>query len=88
MAFPGAGKGAAVLALAAIIFACHAEAAETPQISVQKKYVEISVQVDPAAKPFAALFANCLAEGKAWADKMDGTAAAEWRDIPSSFRGL
>jgi Protein of unknown function (DUF3298) len=59
-----------------------------PQISVEKKYVEISVTVDPGFKPFAGLFANCLAEGKAWADKMNATAAAQWRDDPQSFHGL
>jgi len=63
-------------------------ASAAPQIAIEKKYVEISVVVDPALKPFAGLFADCLAEGKAWATKMHGTAAANWRDDPKSFRGL
>ena len=71
--------------LLATAIATSARSANT-EISIQKKYVEISVTVDAALKPFAGLFANCLAEGKAWADKMNNTAAAEWRDNPSSFR--
>jgi hypothetical protein len=59
-----------------------------PQISVAKKYLEISVVVDDALKPFAGLFANCLAEGKTWADKANADATAQWRDDPKSFRGL
>jgi hypothetical protein len=57
-----------------------------PDISINKKYVEISVTVDPAMKPIPALFENCLAEGKTWAAKMDGTATIEWRSNPSAFR--
>ncbi len=63
-------------------------AAAASQIAIEKKYVEISVVVDPALKPFAGLFADCLAEGKAWAAKMHSTAAANWRADPKSFRGL
>jgi hypothetical protein len=61
---------------------------DKPQISVEKKYVAISVSVDNEFKGFAKLFANCLAEGKAWADKTTGDAAAEWRDNRKAFRGL
>jgi len=46
------------------------------------------VSVDNEVKGFAKLFANCLAEGKAWADKTTGDAAAEWRDNRKAFRGL
>ena len=59
-----------------------------PQISLEKKYLEISVVVDNALKPFAGLFANCLAEGKTWADKASADATAQWRADPKSFRGL
>jgi hypothetical protein len=59
-----------------------------PQVSINKQYVEISITVDPALRPFAALSANCLAEGKAWADKHDSEGAAEWRDNRQAFRGL
>ena len=59
-----------------------------PQISLEKKYLEVSVVVDNALKPFAGLFANCLAEGKTWADKASADATAQWRADPKSFRGL
>ena len=59
-----------------------------PQISIEKKYLEISVVVDNALKPFAGLFANCLAEGKTWADKANADATAQWRADPKSFRDL
>ncbi|HEX8828045.1 MAG TPA: hypothetical protein VF778_08030, partial [Xanthobacteraceae bacterium] len=52
-------------------------AADKPQISIKKQYVEVSVTIDPALQPFAGLFSNCLAEGKAWADKHDSESAAE-----------
>jgi hypothetical protein len=82
------------LALAAFIAAFQILAppssfADTkPQISIEKKYLEVSVAVDNALKPIAGLFANCLAEGKTWADKAGADAAAQWRADPKSFRGL
>lgn len=63
--------------------------AETaPQISINKKYLEISVTVDAALKPFAGLFANCLAEGRAWAHKANADATAQWHRDAKSFRRL
>jgi hypothetical protein len=82
------------LALAAFTFALqillppNSFADTKPQISVAKKYLEISVAIDDALKPFAGLFANCLAEGRAWADRASADATAQWRDDPKSFRGL
>jgi len=63
-------------------------AADKPQISIEKKYVAISVTVAAALEPFPGLFADCLAEGKAWADKKNSDAAAEWRDNPKAFRQM
>jgi hypothetical protein len=57
-----------------------------PNISINKKYVEISVTIDAAFKPVAGLFANCLAEGKSWAAKMDSAVTSEWHTNPSAFR--
>lgn len=57
-----------------------------PEISIEKKYVEISVEVDPGFKPFAGLFDNCLAEGKSWADKMNAAATRQWQSDRSAFR--
>jgi hypothetical protein len=59
-----------------------------PQISINKKYLEISVTVDPALKPFAGLFADCLAEGRLWAAKANADATAQWRSDAASFRDL
>jgi hypothetical protein len=59
-----------------------------PQISINKKYLEISVTVDPALKPFAGLFADCLAEGRLWASKANADATAQWLSDATSFRDL
>lgn len=67
----------------------HNASADTPpQISIKKKYVEVSVTVDPALKPIAGLFANCLTEGRTWADKAFADATAQWRSDPKTFRDL
>jgi len=59
-----------------------------PQISIGTKYVKISLTVDSALQDFTELFANCLAEGKAWVNKTNSDAAAEWRDNRKAFRDL
>ncbi len=59
-----------------------------PQFSIEKKYLEVSVVVDNALKPFAGLFANCLVEGKTWAGRAAADAAAQWRADPELFRDL
>ena len=70
----------AALAVALQILTPPRSFADTkPQISLEKKYLEVSVVVDSALKPFAGLFANCLAEGKTWADKASADATAQWR---------
>ncbi len=80
------------LALAACIVTAQLLVPQTsfadtpPQISIEKKYLEVSVVVDNALKPFAGLFANCLAEGKIWADKAGADATVQWRADPKSFR--
>ncbi len=86
-----ASRSVAAVAVAAFTFAPYVSsrsATAAPQISIEKKYVEISINVDGALKPFAGLFANCFAEGKAWADKANAGTSAEWHDNPKSFRGL
>jgi len=72
-----------VFAFTAVIAVAPAAA---PQISIQKPYVETTVTVDPALKQFADLFANCLAEGKAWADRVTNDATAQWHSDRSAFR--
>jgi hypothetical protein len=88
------------LPLAVIVLALHALSfssspvfasgpdGDKPQVAIKNKYVAISVTIDNELTPFAALFANCLSEGKAWAHKADGDTAAEWRDNRKAFRGL
>jgi len=73
--------------LSSLAFASDAPAGK-PQISIEKQYVVISVTVGPALQPFAALFADCLAEGKAWANEKNSDSAAEWRDNRQSFGGM
>ena len=91
---PIASHCSRTLALAACIVALQLAAPQTsfadtpPQISIEKKYLEISVVVDNALKPFAGLFANCLAEGKTWADKANADATAQWRADRNSFRDM
>lgn len=78
----------AAFVVALLLLASQNSFADTPpQISIERKYLEISVVVDDALKPFAGLFASCLAEGKIWADKADADATAQWRADPKSFRG-
>lgn len=74
-------------AIAALQLAPPAPAfAAAPQISVERKYVEVTVTVDRALEPTAGLYANCFTEGKRWADKALSDAAAQWRSDPKSFR--
>jgi hypothetical protein len=58
------------------------------QISIETKYVKISLTVESELGPFSELFAGCLAEGKAWVNKTNSDAAAEWRDNRKAFHGL
>ena len=59
---------------------------DRPQISIKKNYVAISVTVGAELKPLAEVFADCLSEGKAWANLVSRSAAAEWRDNRKAFR--
>jgi hypothetical protein len=58
------------------------------QISIETKYVSISLKVDAELRRFGELFDDCWAEGKAWFNKTNADAAAEWRDNRKAFRGL
>src|SRR6516225_12158286 len=59
-----------------------------PRISIETKYVEISLTIDSELKNFTELFASCLSEGKTWFNKKNADAAAEWRDNRKAFRDL
>lgn len=83
------GLAVAAAVVASQLTAPHGAIADTAgQISINKKYVEVSITVDAALKPFAGLFANCLAEGKTWANKAAADAGAQWRSDPKSFRDM
>jgi hypothetical protein len=81
----------------ALLTACYDSCAQSrtanhalnePQISIETKYVNISLKVDAELRRFGELFADCWADGKAWFDKTNADAAAEWRDNRKAFRGL
>jgi hypothetical protein len=59
-----------------------------PKISIETKYVKISLTIEAELQRFPELFASCLAEGKAWAGKTNSDATAEWRDNRKAFHGL
>jgi hypothetical protein len=73
--------------LPAQVLAANSEA-QHPQISIETKYIKVSVTVDIALKPFPELFASCFSEGKVWFNKKNSDAAAEWRDNRKAFRDL
>ena len=65
-------------------FAPQAHAATVA--SAKTHFVEISVDVDEALKPYPGLFDNCAAEGKSYAAAMRAQAEKEHREDPSAFR--
>src|SRR5882724_8683769 len=73
-----------VLALGAgTVFTPPALAA--PQISINTKVAEISVEIDDALKAHPGLVADLTAEGRTWAAKMRADADKEGRESPDSF---
>jgi hypothetical protein len=71
-------------------FACltfPALAAETkPDLAIKTKSIEASVSLDAKIKANPALAADCLAEGKAWAEKNRADADKERKQDPQMFR--
>jgi len=73
-------------------FACAASlspayAAETkPDFSIKTKSIEANVILDTKIKADAALAADCLTEGKAWAEKNRADAEKERKQDPEMFR--
>jgi hypothetical protein len=91
------GAARTILFIAALLSASYGPSAQAlasnsepnkPQIAIETKYVKISLTVDSGLGNFTELFASCLSEGKAWANKTNANAAAEWRDNRKAFRGL
>jgi hypothetical protein len=71
-------------------FACAATLAfaddPKPDFSIKTKWVEASVSLDTTVKADSALAANCLAEGKKWAEKNRADADKERKQDPGLFR--
>ena len=62
-------------------------AADTkPDFSIKTKWVEATVSLDATVKADSALAANCLAEGKKWAEKNRADADKERKQDPGLFR--
>ncbi len=84
------GKNRTAIAAAALVLAWQAFAwqarADEPDHALKTKNVEITVTVDKALKSYPDLAANCLAEGKAWAEKMSAGADKGRHDDPGAFR--
>jgi hypothetical protein len=57
-----------------------------PDFSIKTKWVEASVILDAKVKADATLAANCLAEGKKWAEKNRADADQERKQEPELFR--
>jgi hypothetical protein len=58
----------------------------TPDFSIKTKWVEAAVFLDATVKADPALAANCLAEGKKWAEKNRADADKERKQDPGLFR--
>jgi hypothetical protein len=94
---PRSGPTAGIVFSVALLSACFGLCAQTlattdelnkTQIAIETKYVKISLTIDRQLQRLTELFADCLAEGKAWANKTNGDATAEWHDNRKAFRGL
>lgn len=59
--------------------------AAVPAVSIKTKIVEITVTIDEALKTSPGLVNDCLAEGKAWAERGRSDAEKERRENPASF---
>src|SRR5882757_3507347 len=74
-------------ALAAIAIWYPALAAEPkPDFAIKTKSIETSVTLDAKIKADPALATDCLAEGKAWAEKNRADADKERKQDPQMFR--
>ena len=57
-----------------------------PDFAIKTKLIETSVSLDAKIKADAALAADCLTEGKAWAEKNRTDADKERKQDPQMFR--
>jgi hypothetical protein len=75
---------AALTAIAICYPACAAE--PKPDFAIKNKSIETSVSLDAKIKADPALSADCLTEGKAWAEKNRADADKERKQDPQMFR--
>jgi Protein of unknown function (DUF3298) len=75
-----------VLALGAITFQTALAADSKPDAAIKNKMIDASVFLDDKIKADPALTADCLAEGKAWAEKNRADAEKERKQDPQMFR--
>lgn len=75
-------RGSAV----ALLLALSQPALAVPQISINTKTAEITVEVEDALKPYPGLVDNLLAEGRKWATQMRADAEKEKKENPESFQ--
>jgi hypothetical protein len=75
-------------ALSVLTLACPALAADDPKpdFAIKNKTVEATVLLDGKIKADPALAADCLAEGKKWAEKNRAEAEASRKEDPQFFR--
>jgi hypothetical protein len=78
------GFAGAIACVASLSTALAAE--PRPDFAIKTKAIETSILLDARIKSDAALAANCLAEGKAWAEKNRADAEKTRRQDPQIFR--
>jgi hypothetical protein len=76
------GLACALACMATLAFA----AGPTPDFSIKTKWLEATVFLDGTVKADPALAANCLAEGRKWAEKNRADADKERKQDPDLFR--
>jgi hypothetical protein len=79
-------KLSVVLALSAMFLQAALAADPKPDAAIKNKMIEASVFLDDKIKADPALAADCLAEGKAWAEKNRADAEKERKQDPQMFR--
>ncbi|OCK61240.1 DUF3298 and DUF4163 domain-containing protein [Bradyrhizobium sp. LMTR 3] len=88
MTFPKGLRGAFSIVglLGSLSISATLAAEPKPEFSIKTKWLKASVFLDATIKADAALAANCLAEGKAWAQKNRADADKERKQDPGLFR--
>ncbi len=83
--FAGIGLACAIACFASLN-AAYAAAEPKPDFTIKTKSIDTNVSLDAKIKADAALAADCLTEGKAWAAKNSADADKERKQDPQMFR--